>query len=64
MYKRQLKGLEESVNVIIPGLQGQLDELVLVLVEELNGLHCQGYGLDGGTGRRFFAGIELSLIHI
>lgn len=54
----RLKGLEESINAIIPGLQSQLDELVSILVEELNGLHSQGYGLDGETGRCFFAEIE------
>lgn len=58
MRSGRLKGLEEAVNRIIPGLQGQLDEIVGCLVENVNALHRRGYGLDGESGRVFFAEIE------
>ncbi|NLA27615.1 MAG: flagellar hook-associated protein FlgK [Firmicutes bacterium] len=50
----RLKGLEEAVNLIVPGLQNGLNELVSSLVSNLNDLHSRGYGLDGDKGRNFF----------
>ena len=53
-----MKKLLEAVNEIIPGLQDSLDNIISNLVEEVNHLHRGGYGLEGGTGRNFFAAIE------
>lgn len=50
----QLRGLVESRDVIIPGYISQLDELARAIVQEVNGLHSAGYGLDGSTGVNFF----------
>lgn len=44
----------ESYNEIFPQYQGALDELVYTLVQQVNGLHSSGYGLDGNSGRNFF----------
>lgn len=54
----RLKGLGEAINRIVPRLQNELNEVVSCLVEELNVLHRQGCGLDGGSERDFFATIE------
>lgn len=53
----RVKGLLEAVNQIIPGLQGELDEIIYSLVEEVNRLHASAYGLDGESGRNFFEAI-------
>ncbi len=39
----------------ITGLQAQLDELAFGIATEINALHSTGFGLDGVTGRDFFA---------
>lgn len=48
----------ESFNQIFPRYQGALDELVYTLVEEVNALHRNGYGLDGQDGRDFFKPLD------
>ncbi len=50
----RLAALQESVNVIIPGVQEELDRVVSRLVEEVNALHRGGFGLDGSGNRDFF----------
>lgn len=42
-------------DVAITGLQAQLDELAFGVASEVNALHSTGFGLDGVTGRDFFA---------
>jgi len=48
----------ESFNEIFPRYQGALDELVFTLVEEVNALHKEGFGLDGENGRDFFKPLD------
>ncbi|HHX87565.1 MAG TPA: flagellar hook-associated protein FlgK [Firmicutes bacterium] len=54
----RVKGLLEAVNDAIPGLQGELDEIIYGLVEEVNRLHVSAYGLDGSANQDFFAAID------
>lgn len=55
-----LGGMLESYNVVFPRYQGGLDNLVSTLVEKVNAIHRQGYGLDGESGRDFFKPIDSS----
>ncbi|HAA34137.1 MAG TPA: flagellar hook-associated protein FlgK [Firmicutes bacterium] len=54
-----IAGLLDSYNTIFPRYQGALNELVFNLVQKVNDLHKNGYGLDGSTtGIDFFTDIE------
>ncbi|NLZ27946.1 MAG: hypothetical protein GX887_03125, partial [Firmicutes bacterium] len=50
----RLAGLLETVNDTLPYMQEEMNFIVSRLVEEINALHVQGYGLDFNTGRLFF----------
>ncbi|MFY9115413.1 MAG: flagellar hook-associated protein FlgK [Dethiobacteria bacterium] len=50
----RLAGLLEAVNDTIPSVQEEMNFIVTRLVEEVNALHVQGYGLDFVNGRNFF----------
>jgi flagellar hook-associated protein 1 FlgK len=52
--KGELAGLIEVRDEIVPERFQELDELAISLVERLNQLHREGYGLDGVSGRDFF----------
>ncbi|HSV74835.1 MAG TPA: flagellar hook-associated protein FlgK [Chthonomonadales bacterium] len=41
---------------LIEQYRDELDAIARTLIEQVNGLHAAGYGLDGYTGRLFFAG--------
>jgi len=41
---------------LIGEYQSDLDAIAQTLIEQVNGLHAAGYGLDGFTGRLFFEG--------
>lgn len=56
VYSGELKALLEMRDNAIPRVQGQLDELALGLRDRVNGLHRQGYGIDGSTNLDFFVG--------
>jgi flagellar hook-associated protein 1 FlgK len=49
-----IAGMLQAFNETFPRYQGALDELVYTLVEEVNNLHSNGFGLDGTGGRNFF----------
>ncbi|RDV84783.1 flagellar hook-associated protein FlgK [Ammonifex thiophilus] len=51
----QLKGLLEVKNYV-GQVMVDLNSLASTLITEFNQIHQQGYGLDGQTGRSFFAG--------
>lgn len=51
----KLAGLLTIRDTIIPGLQTSFDKLSASLVNEVNQIHRQGYGLDGSTGLDFFS---------
>lgn len=54
IIKGELAGLIEVRDEIIPERLQELDALAVSLVERLNQLHREGYGLDGVSGRDFF----------
>jgi flagellar hook-associated protein 1 len=45
----------DARDTIVPGLLAELDELAFGLATEVNAVHAAGFGLDGATGRDFFA---------
>jgi flagellar hook-associated protein 1 FlgK len=51
-----LKGWLEVRDVTIPGYKDDLETLVNGMTAEVNGLHANGYGVDGSTGNDFFSG--------
>ena len=52
----KLKGYMEVRDVAIPGYQDDLEELSEEIKDAVNGIHENGYGLDGSTGNAFFTG--------
>jgi flagellar hook-associated protein 1 FlgK len=57
----RLGGLLNIRDTIIPGLQASFDKLSSGLVNEVNQLHRQGYGLDGSTGLDFFSPVTVTV---
>jgi len=49
-----LKSLVEARDEIVPRYQGKVDELARSLIAAVNGVHLQGYDLQGRTGLNFF----------
>lgn len=56
----RLKGLLDVRDATIPDLQRSFDRLAATLVNEVNQIHRQGYGLDGSTGLDFFAPLAVT----
>lgn len=56
----KLAGLLTIRDTIIPGLQTSFDKLSASLVNEVNQIHRQGYGLDGSTGLDFFSPLAVT----
>jgi flagellar hook-associated protein 1 FlgK len=54
----ELKGLMEMRDVEIPAVRENIGRVVSVLINRVNRLHRDGYGLDGQTNRPFFQDIE------
>jgi flagellar hook-associated protein 1 FlgK len=50
----ELAGLIDARDKTIPEYLDKLDEMARTLVEEVNAIHRNGYGLDGSTGVNFF----------
>jgi flagellar hook-associated protein 1 FlgK len=50
----QIRGLIDSRDTIIPNYVDQVDHLAISLVETINGVHQNGYSLDGYSGLNFF----------
>jgi flagellar hook-associated protein 1 FlgK len=50
----QLAGLVETRDEVIPRYIDELNRLARNLVEQVNAIHVNGYGLDGSTGVAFF----------
>jgi len=60
----QLKGLLDVRDKIIPEQLGQLDLLARNIVEQVNSIHQEGYGLNGATGNAFFDVTAISAFNI
>ena len=56
----RIGGLLAIRDTIIPGLQSSFDKLSASLLNEVNQLHRQGYGLDGSTGLDFFSPLTVT----
>jgi len=56
----RIGGLLAIRDAIVPGLQTAFDKLSASLVNEVNQLHRQGYGLDGSTGLDFFSPLTVT----
>ncbi|MDY6949945.1 MAG: flagellar hook-associated protein FlgK [Thermodesulfobacteriota bacterium] len=56
----KLKGWIEVRDVLVPGYLAGLDELANHIIEGVNSLHIQGFGLDASTGNAFFNGTSAS----
>ncbi|HJT18935.1 MAG TPA: flagellar hook-associated protein FlgK [Nitrospira sp.] len=56
----RLKGLLDLRDATIPATQQSFDRLTATLVNEVNQVHQQGYGLDGSTGRNFFTPLSVT----
>jgi flagellar hook-associated protein 1 FlgK len=52
----KLKGWLDARDLDIRDYLNELDTMAQRLMEEVNGLHAGGYGLDGSTGNDFFTG--------
>lgn len=52
----ELRGVLDARDSALPDLLSKLDTFVSGLMNSVNSLHQQGYGLDGLTGLQFFTG--------
>ncbi len=60
----EIRGLVNARDVTVPSYRSQLDTLASDLITAVNTLHTTGYGLDGVSGRPFFAGSDASNIAV
>lgn len=56
----RLKGLLDLRDTTVPWLQQSFDRLAATLVNAVNQIHRQGFGLDGSTGRDFFSPLSVT----
>lgn len=56
----RLKGLLDVRDTLIPNVQQSFDRLAATLVNQVNQIHQQGYGLDGSTGLNFFTPLAVT----
>ena len=54
----ELQGLLQMRDTEIPAMRQQASELITAFTNRVNRLHLEGYGLDGRSGRAFFADYE------
>lgn len=59
-----LRGLLEARDQQVPSYRSGLDTIASGLINAVNGLHAAGYGLDGVSGRPFFAGTDAASIAV
>lgn len=52
----KLRGVLDARDVALPELISRLDSFALGLINGVNTIHRQGYGLEGSTGLNFFTG--------
>ena len=57
----KLRGLLDLRDVEVPGIQDHFDRLAASLVREVNRVHREGFGLDGGSGRDFFKPLQATV---
>jgi flagellar hook-associated protein 1 FlgK len=54
----------DTMNGMIPGIAGKLDDVAAKLASTVNGLHNGGYSADGTTGLDFFSGTTAKTIKV
>ncbi len=54
----KLRGLLDLRDRIVPAVKDKFDRLAASFVREVNRVHREGFGLDGGSGRDFFATLQ------
>ena len=59
-----MRALLDARDTTVAGYHGQLDTIASNLITAVNNLHTTGYGLDGATGRAFFAGSDAATIAV
>jgi flagellar hook-associated protein 1 FlgK len=60
----KLRGLMDARDTNVPAYLNSLNTIAGDLITAVNGLHTTGYGLDGVTGRAFFAGTDATSIAV
>jgi flagellar hook-associated protein 1 FlgK len=60
----ELKGVLDARDVAFPELIGKLNNFAAGLINSVNTIHQQGYGLDNATGLAFFSGTDASNIAV
>ena len=60
----EVRALLDARDTTVAGYHGQLDTIASNLITAVNALHTTGYGLDGATGRAFFAGSDAATIAV
>jgi len=59
-----MRALVDARDTTVPGYRARIDTIASNLIAAANGLHTTGYGLDGVTGRPFFAGTDAGTIAV
>jgi len=60
----QIPAITEARDEVIPAFKEKVDALTAGIIEEVNTLHTQGYGLDGLNLRTFFDGTDAETIEL
>lgn len=64
IHSGKMNGLLQMRDQALPSLTNQLDELAQGLIENVNEIHQNGYGLDGSTNLPFFTGNDAGSIAV
>lgn len=59
-----LKALMDLRDTTLPNVLSEMDEFAVGLIESVNDIHRNGYGIDGTTGLDFFGGEDSSTITV
>ncbi len=59
-----LKSLVDLRDTILPSVLSDLDTFASGLIENVNAIHRNGYGIDGTTGLDFFSGTDAGTIRV
>lgn len=59
-----IKGLIESRNELVDKYESKLNTFTSYLINEVNDIHKNGFGLDGTTGEVFFEGTDIRSIKV
>lgn len=54
----KLQGMTQAYNTDYPDMLDSLDQMAYAFVDTFNGVHEEGFGLDGEDGYEFFAAID------